>query len=360
MESIEIVKQKRIRDGPMDLYETRCFEGAVFTPEETNSEDKPEEPEAKQEAEPEAKPETKPEAQEAAEEPDSEDVTEDTCSEIKEDSLKDFYKRYVGRTAAQCLLESTAPQRSLVWLEARKYCITASNFGAAVGHNAYMSPEQLVGDKIWSCFKGNAYTAFGTFHESDASRSLQKLLDTDLYDTLNKLWTPKGQWKWRLHEVGLLKWHKKPWMAVSPDGLLELYDSEGQSVWILVEYKCPARQRDSDSHPYARYNNNVPEYYMDQMQGVMGLLNEDPSLMPSSTTSGAINGPKHALFVVWQKHQVHVTLVPFESKYYTTSLEPALRSWYFTKYLPRAYLKHTGSLVYGTLLAGSDISVPDK
>jgi len=343
MEFIEIVKLKRSRDGPMQLYETRCFDGAVYTPEDTQG--------PKQEAPTVETPEAKLEAPEAFEDDSTADV------EIKEDSLKDFYKCYVGRTAAQCLLESSAPQRSLVWLEARKYCITASNFGAAVGHNVYMSPEQLVADKIWSCFKGNAMTAFGTFHERDASKSLEKLLDSDLQASLQTIWTSSGFvgiFQWRLHEVGLLKWHKKPWMAVSPDGLLELY-SDTECLWILVEYKCPARQRDSDAHPYARYANNVPDYYMDQLQGVMGLLHDAPMLLPSSDKKTQLIG--HALFVVWQKHQVHVTLVPFETKYYKDSLEPALRSWYFSKYLPRAYLKHTGSLVEGTLLAGADIHI---
>jgi hypothetical protein len=349
MDNIQIVK-KRLREDPMDLmdpmdpmdpYETRCFQDPVYTPEDATKKEEPEGPE---------KPvgPQEPDGQEAEGPEDFED--------IEEPSLKTFYKTFVSRTPAQCVQESCAPQRSILWLQARKYCITASNFGAAAGHNSYMSPDQLVADKIWSCFKGNAFTAFGTFHEKDASQSLEKLLASSLQASLESLWTSSkktGPFKWRLHEVGLLKWHKKPWLAVSPDGLLELY-SDTENLWILVEYKCPARQRDSDSHPYAKYSNNIPDYYMDQIQGVMGLLNESPAIMP-----GMFSGPLHCLFVVWQKHQLHVTLVPFERAYYTDSLEPALRSWYFKKYLPRAYLKHTGSLVEGTLIAGSDIHIAD-
>lgn len=368
MENIEIVqKRQRASEKPYDDYETRCYEGRSVYTEETTETTETAQPCGQQAAA--AKADAAADEASAAAEASDDSESEE---QIIEKSLKDFYRSSVVRTALQCTNESNAPQRSTLWLEARRYCITASNFGAAVGHNSYMSPDQLVADKIWSCFKGNAFTAFGTFHEKDASKSLEGLLDNELQITLQNYWLSTGHtgsFKWRLHEVGLLKWHKKPWMAVSPDGILELYaagptaegpTAEGAaSEWILVEYKCPARQRDSDAHPYCKWPNNVPNYYMDQIQGVMGLLNDAPELLPSMNGpfNGPINGPKKCIFLVWQKHQVHISWIPFEAKYWATSLEPGLRSWYFKKYLPMAYLKSIDGLVQGTLLAGSTIVV---
>jgi hypothetical protein len=398
IEIVQMIKRPRTSDKPFEDYETRCYEGRSVYTEETvpqgaqgpshGAQGPPQGPPQGPQAPPQTEKATVPEActkepedananenSHEAHEDDVNDVNDvndvdgaNDITEVIEPGLKNFYRTCVGRTALQCANESSAPQRSTLWLEARRYCITASNFGAAVGHNSYMSPEQLVADKIWSCFKGNAFTAFGTFHENDASKSLEGLLDNELQSTLKNFWTSSGHtgsFKWRLHEVGLLKWHKKPWMAVSPDGLLELYAADSDAAaaeWILVEYKCPARQRDSDAHPYAKWSNNVPDYYMDQIQGVMGLLNDAPELLPGcqkglSPQKGpkGPTGPKKCIFLVWQKHQVHISWVPFEAKYWSTSLEPGLRSWYFKKYLPRAYLKSTDSLVQGTLLAGKPI-----
>jgi hypothetical protein len=170
--------------------------------------------------------------------------------------------------------------------------------------------------------------------------------------------------KHTLFETGLLKHHTKPWLAVSPDGILRLEGSHG-TAFVLVEYKCPARLRDSEGHPYATSPDSVPEYYMDQMQGIMGLINTTPvdstSVLKMAQESVGLpvkSGPMlWALFVVWQPHQLHVTLVPYRPSYYTEFLEPKLSTWYFQKYLPAAVLKFNGTLVQGTASAAAVIVV---
>jgi YqaJ-like viral recombinase domain len=56
------------------------------------------------------------------------------------------------------------------WLDARKYRLTASNFGAAAGHNRFRSPEELVQDMLYGEFKGNDATRWGSEKESVALR----------------------------------------------------------------------------------------------------------------------------------------------------------------------------------------------
>jgi YqaJ-like viral recombinase domain len=299
----------------------------------------------------------------------SDDEPQKNACTAEQLSAEAFYNAFVKRSFEECLIEAAAPQRSVLWHAARAYCITASNFGAAVGSNKYMSPDDLVLDKLWSSFKGNANTMYGTFHENDARESLLRSLDGGLHPTLEKLYATHfarhgtaGHYatvadeenvtyeSFELIETGLLKHHEQPWMAVSPDGLLFLDGSRGRMA-VLVEYKCPAAKRDSERHPYAYSPHNVPEYYYDQIQGIMGLLNKYPSLINVRT------GPSHALFVVWQPRQHHVTLVPYDHESYNAKLEPALTRWYFDKYLPFAALKHNGALVPGTTEAAPIIEI---
>jgi len=291
----------------------------------------------------------------------SEDEDLDTLPVIASLTCHAFYKQFVSRSVAQCLAEFMAPQRSLAWISARKYSITASSFGAAVGHNPYESPDALVRSKLWNTFQGNEATAYGTFHEPDASESFRKLIEGPLWPTLESLVRASTQssiQSWTLHEVGLLKSATRPWMAVSPDGLLQLKTTSGVSYWILVEYKCPAKLRDSDAHPYAKYKYCIPEYYMDQMQGIMGLLKECPKLLTYIDHEQTnFRGPEYAFFVVWQPRQVHVTLVPANWTYIENTLMPTLESWFFQKYLPMATLKHNGELVQGTLQASPIIDI---
>jgi hypothetical protein len=263
-----------------------------------------------------------------------------------------FYSRFVARTRQECLDELEAPQRSLKWLEARKYAITASIFGSAAGNNKYSSPKALVLDKLWNSFKGNTFTQFGTFHEPDARASFEGLIQGELRKTLDLI-HGSDNYSYELYETGLIKHHEQPWMAVSPDGILKLTSKE-RTTYIVVEYKCPARLRDCEEHPYSKSPNNVPEYYMDQIQGIMGLFNKFPDLLgqeenlqegPQLTGSG----PQWAFFVVWQKHQFHVTLVPYKKDYYNLELEPKLRNWFFELYLPFAVLKHNGLLIENTM-----------
>jgi hypothetical protein len=362
MDLFEISRGKRLRDDdelkPMLDFTTRVFyDEVVYTIETT----RPEVPEAAEATVLETAKAAVPEASDSESEAD-----DDSSFQI---TAEDFYNKFVNRTHEQCISELQAPQRSVEWLEARRHCITASSFGAAVGHNKYSSPRSVALDKLWNTFKGNAFTAYGTFHESDAQKSFVNILNGPLNYNLKimyRTYTNGDFTSFQLFECGLLKHYKQPWMAVSPDGLLRLNGTNG-GLWLLVEYKCPARLRDSSGHPYATSSNNIPDYYFDQMQGIMGLFNKFPDLIDGADKIVAegskvpIEGPEGqlmernterlmpaAFFIVWQPRQVHVTRVPYKHEYYANELEPKLENWFFETYLPLAVLKHNGSLVPGT------------
>lgn len=302
--------------------------------------------------------------------PDSNDTQEDSnysSDNILKDNQKDlrpektsemFFLKFVDRTYDQCIAESKAAQRSKIWHDARRFCITASSFGSAVGHNPYCSPNNAILEKIWASFQGSENTRYGTFHEKDAQESLLGALKktswlSDLYE---------GHTSHCFLEVGLLKSFKQPWMAVSPDGLLIVNGPKGPKIY-LIEFKCPASQRDSVLHPYRKYAHNVPEYYMDQLQGIMGLLNKYPELVKDALLNSECQevfeclGPKlndttfsieESLFVVWQPKQIYVTRIPFDLKYYSIDLEPKLKAWH-DKFVYFSTLKYNGRLVKNSL-----------
>ncbi len=240
------------------------------------------------------------------------DDDESSDEEPSELSVKDFYKVFVERTPEMLQKELRAPQRSLEWKAAREYCLTASNFGAAVGHNPYQSPENLVKEKLWNTFQGNFATAYGTAHEDDAR------FETEAF--IQETFGPSS-----FEYPNLMKCASEPWIAVSPDGLAKTPDGT-----ILLEFKCPLK--DTDAHPYAKHKYCMPEYYFDQVQGILGFYNE------------LLKEPiEYALFVVWQKHQTWITKVPYE-KVYFQELYRGLRSWYFEMYLPALVHKHNKTI----------------
>ena len=261
----------------------------------------------------------------------SESLLEDESAldSADKESQKPFdYLVDVQRTADECRQEYLAPQRSAKWHAARKYTLTASNFGSAAGHNRYCSPQECALEKVKNEFQGNEATEYGTKHEPDARNFLLKLLNSELYETLKDQYTKDtggALTEFHLEECGLMKHSDQPWMGASPDGILKLDGTKGPT-WILIEYKCPFSKKDSSEHPYKMYPKKIPEYYYDQIQGIMGYLQK----FKDSDQYRKINA---CLFVVWQPRQMHITKFLYDANYYV-QLESLLHKWYFELYLP--------------------------
>lgn len=245
-----------------------------------------------------------------------------------------FYERFVARTAAECAAELAAPQKSQAWLRARSLSITASDFGAAVGHNAYSSPDDVLEKKLWDSFVGNDATAWGSHCEDMAAAAFLAWAKRENPDA-----------KVMLHHENLMKSASTPWMAVSPDGFLERTDASGKRTMELVEFKCPTRESRGglNVHPYAHYPGNIPPYYADQVQGISGYLN---------TNLGGYRGlPLTGIyFVVWRPKRLWVTRVPVDAAYYNGTLLPSLKTFFFGRMLPAFAHKYNGRLRNGDIV----------
>lgn len=239
--------------------------------------------------------------------------TENENSMNEELTCDEFYDKYVKSTKEQCDLISTYPQRSKEWKNCRKYCITASDFGTVLNLNKYESQNMLIRKKVFDTFKGNEYTEFGKQNEENAEHCFLEWF---------KLFDPSATFR----KVNLIKFQENPWMAVSPDGLMDTLNGVD-----LVEFKCPAKKKDTNEHPYAMYERNTPPYYFAQIQGIAGYLNQ--------------HGLKinRIWFVVWQAKRTWITLHEFNQKYYDIMFQD-LKNFYFNNLLVKFTQKYNNKL----------------
>lgn len=242
-------------------------------------------------------------------------------------SIRDYFDTFVARTPEQCAEEAAAPQRSLDWKRARKFALTGSDFGSASGSNPFCSPQELVTKKLWNSFAGNDATKWGSTCEPLAAEAFLA-------------WARTQDPNAKLHSFGLLKWSKTPWLAVSPDGVLE-WTRDGLHRFDLVEFKCPTRIS-TEGHPYAKYPRNTPPYYLDQMLGIWGLVNEHGGIPIEGTTAPLLD----AWFVVWQPTCVWITHHSFSMSNWS-ELRVKLRKWYFGRFLPALLWHFHGMLEPG-------------
>jgi hypothetical protein len=126
---------------------------------------------------------------------------------------------------------------------------------------------------------------------------------------------------------GLLKHESCPHLAFSADGILHT-NLNGKQNMALIEYKAPALERHSPTHPYAKHENCIPKYYYDQMQGSMYLLKNYNMMAGVELT--------HGWFIVWQPHVYRVQKIPYDEKY-ATKLINKMTAFYYDKFLPSCF-----------------------
>lgn len=261
-------------------------------------------------------------------------------------------------------------QGSPEWKASRYGRLTASNFGAAAGHHVPGSRRKLLEAMLWPehhALDGRAaqFAAYGTLNEPVAR---------DVYITDRK---SRGVSCVRVFETGLLVSLEHGWLGSSPDFIVEEYTElherkpsclpipnshhsrmpytidhlQGAHHFIentpLIdppaepfvhtltrgcgEIKCPATQKlYSQSPKHAKYG--FPEYYYDQIQGIM-----------------AINSWPWCDTVVYTPYQTEVIRFDASPEYWEKELFPALKDFYFNDFLPRLNLRVQGKLGPGQI-----------
>ena len=134
-------------------------------------------------------------------------------------------------------------QRSSEWYKMRENMITASDFGAILGHSKYDSRNSVLKKKcgLGPPFKGNKFTRWGVKYEEVA---------TDIYRFLHKT---------EVLEFGCIPHPKHSFLGASPDGITP----DGVMLEIKVPYTRDFKKDD------------IPPHYYDQMQGQLEVCNLD-------------------------------------------------------------------------------------
>lgn len=198
-------------------------------------------------------------------------------------------------------------QRSAEWFQARKGRMTGSIVGAIVGHNFFNKPKDLLRELLWSTFKGNEATQWGTDHEATAA--IRYEVHTN----------------YTVDYPGLIINPQKPWLAYSPDGLV------AGPKRILLEIKCPFKKK---LYP------SIPHYYFDQIQYGAHLM-QCPVID----------------FFVWTPDKCKLERYVYEREYCEQFLIPAVEKFYFTRFLPLYLLQLRGLLPEGSIDVPSSVIV---
>lgn len=185
-----------------------------------------------------------------------------------------------------------AIQGSPEWFAQREGKLTGSCFGSAAGQGPSSRQEQWRRHMGISVFEGNPATEWGTEHESVARMAFEDYMGIFVEQT--------GFHVHREHD----------WLGVSPDGLLD--DGLG-----CIEIKCPFSQ--------VVYE-DIPPYYMAQMQGVMEIMDRE-----------------YCEFVVWTPDVLHVRRVFRNTDYWSWLFEQLADywTWVTTNVEPPAYKRGT-------------------
>lgn len=194
-------------------------------------------------------------------------------------------------------LVHTAEQGTRQWILAReRVSLTASKFGAAVGHSDFDSPKDLslqrsgTQEKVIPA-RNQAYMKHGTVTEPIARQ---------WYEDENECF---------VNQIGLAvpKWDKR--IAGSADGIV---GEEG-----IIEIKCPNKfYRNLSQHeeklstgwkPPKLYHAHIFDTHYDQMQGCMAIL-----------------GRKWCDYIVYTEEVVYTERIPFHEAYWKEELYPGI------------------------------------
>jgi len=229
-----------------------------------------------------------------------------------------FYS-HLCKSKAECEADTSHPQRSVGWHNARSFSITGSDFASAVCRNPYKSGRKLLASKVSPSKDtlSSKFAQWGVDHEIHAEEAFISVLEQTCLSPFN------------LQHPHMFKHVDAQWIAVSPDAILTHHNDDGEVVVDLVEYKAPAFYRDAQYFPYRKYESvgNVPPHYYDQIQGTLWLMRNYDVFPNGRTVRGCY-------FVVWQPHALSVIYVPYKEAY-ANELAENLKKFYFGKFLPK-------------------------
>lgn len=211
---------------------------------------------------------------------------------------------------------ATLGQGSQEWLNARSTLITASDFGSAAGLNRYKSIPNFLREKIGgSNFTGNHLTKWGNRFEDTACLKYQA------YMRQVKKYT-----NFQVRHAGLIVLGQpRPFIGLSPDGLISYDDANGQTHHGLLEIKCPRFHRST-----------ITPYYYAQIIGICGYMQ-----LLDGKMRDRYPPPTFCDFVEWTLHDLWITRYYFdeEAKSYFRTMDEKIQNTYQLWQINKAMLE---------------------
>ena len=218
---------------------------------------------------------------------------------------------------------SACKQRTPEWYAYRYGRLSASNFGAAAGHNAYHADGhgKLLKTMLWPRSsrdrddKARANMAYGTVMEKHGIK-IARLSVVSHYQSLGyeQVW---------IDDTGTMICREHPWLSVSSDGLIYAVGAQGSGLEPMrgtLEHKCRTSGAVYDA---------APHHYNDQFQGAGALLKVDEIAFSSY---GVV--------------RTAVLYYRFDPAYWAV-LFGKLQGFYMTQFVWRAILKARGLIAPG-------------
>lgn len=256
----------------------------------------------------------------------SEESIEPDCTDVLPEHVA-FFKN-LQTSVKQAFETMRLPQREDPWKRARKGRLTGSVFGAAVGHNPYQTTNKLLKELLWSEFKGNAATEYGTEMEQVANKLYEE------FKRKQRAALKMSTNGFRVEYPGLMLSIEHPFLATSPDGIVYEDGHRG-----LLEIKAPFGFNGNKKVFY----NGIPPYYFDQIQGIMGL-----------------HGLEWCDFVTFTPLRISIERFAFDQVYFFSFLLPQLRNFYIHKYMPALVHQEKGLLKQGEINPVVEVKVDSK
>ena len=212
--------------------------------------------------------------------------------------------------------ETRGQSANPMWVQERSIRLTASNFGRVCKLRTSTNPANTVKSLLYSSFLGNDSTKYGNEHELTAIRAFEEI------------------YKYKVYPCGLFISEQYPFLAASPDGLIE--DD------VIVEIKCPSVLAKmtpemgietkkvtfatiTDGRIKLKRNHN----YFYQVQGQLAISNRTKCFFCVWSPHGILVEEIFKEVNFWEK-----LMVPKLVKFYTENLLPELVDPMHTKGLP--------------------------
>lgn len=230
------------------------------------------------------------------------DLHPDEFQEKKDRFLESLLLNYEERKTLQ--INTTGQVNCNLWKAERHKRLTASSFGRVCKMRNSTPRAKTVISLLYSNFRGTKATRYGKEKEPIAIESLEALLGK------------------KVREAGLFVDEKLPWLAATPDGLI---DED-----TIVEVKCPATAENLTPHAAitekkitsctiedGKLKLKENHEYMFQIQGQLHITQRD-----------------FCYFVIWTPHGLLTELIERNDDFWESKMVNHLTKFYMESLLP--------------------------